>query len=234
MRTFFVSRTDADKEMAQWIAQELEAAGHTAYIQDWDSRPGKNFVEFMEKGAEFETIAVLSPGYLNSPHAMREWRAALLADTLIPVRVRECEVPKLHAAVVYIDFVGKTRDRARQDLLDGIKRDRVKRVAEFPGESGDPKVSIAKLPTVNSLLIGREAELKLLDEGWAIPKSTSFPSWLSEGLGKLRSPSTGGIAIKRRERSAYWAGPFIRRARRRIGKPRPSLSSITLCANGSA
>jgi tetratricopeptide (TPR) repeat protein len=184
MRTFFVSRTDADKEWAQWIAQELEDAGHSAIVQDWDSRPGHDFVEFMEKGAEFETIAVISPDYWSAVFTKPEVRAAFAAKTMIPVRVRECATPKLYAQHVFIDFVGKSRDEARQLLIDGIKRERVKREVEFPGESGDAKISIGKLPTVNSLLVGREAELKLLDEAWTNPKTNLVSIVAFGGVGK--------------------------------------------------
>ena len=105
-----------------------------------------------------ETIAVISPDYWSAVFTKPEVRAAFAAKTMIPVRVRECATPKLYAQHVFIDFVGKSRDEARQLLIDGINRERVKREVEFPGESGDAKISIGKLPTVNSLLVGREAE----------------------------------------------------------------------------
>ncbi len=138
----------------------------------------------MEKGAEFETIAVISPDYWSAVFTKPEVRAAFAAKTMIPVRVRECATPKLYAQHVFIDFVGKSRDEARQLLIDGIKRERVKREVEFPGESGDAKISIGKLPTVNSLLIGREAELKLLDEAWADPKTNLVSIVAFGGVGK--------------------------------------------------
>ena len=142
-RDFFISRTGADSEWAQWIAQELEAAGYTTLVQDWDSRPGQSFVEFMGKGAEAGcTIMVVSPDYWNARFTTPEWQAAFVNCSFIPVLVRGSEIRALLAQYVYIDLVGKTRDEARQLLLDGVKKERAKREVEFPGESGDPKVSV--------------------------------------------------------------------------------------------
>jgi hypothetical protein len=183
-RTFFISRTGADKDWAQWIAQELEAAGHSAIVQDWDSRPGRSFIEFMRKGAEHETILVMSPEYWKAVYTQPEWEAAFLADVIIPVRVRECAIPNLVKRLVYIDLVGKTRDEARQELLDGIKPERLKREVDFPGESGDPRDSIAKLPAVNPLLIGRDAELKQITAAWTDPAIRLVSIVAFGGVGK--------------------------------------------------
>jgi hypothetical protein len=36
---FFISYTGADQAWAEWIADQLEAAGHTTVLQAWDFRP---------------------------------------------------------------------------------------------------------------------------------------------------------------------------------------------------
>src|SRR5829696_4725671 len=41
---FFISYTGADQAWAEWIAEQLEAAGYTTLLQAWDFRPGENFV----------------------------------------------------------------------------------------------------------------------------------------------------------------------------------------------
>jgi conjugative relaxase-like TrwC/TraI family protein len=48
---FFISYTRADSVLAQWIAWQLEAAGYTTLIQAWDSRPGMNFLAWMNEAA---------------------------------------------------------------------------------------------------------------------------------------------------------------------------------------
>jgi hypothetical protein len=65
-KDFFISYNKADRAWAEWIAWELEAAGHTTIIQAWDFAGGSNFVLEMQKGltdAE-RMIAVFSPDYL--------------------------------------------------------------------------------------------------------------------------------------------------------------------------
>ena len=65
---FFISRAVADSDKAQWIAWQLEEAGYSVIIQDWDFRPGQNFVLNMHRAAEQcqRTIALLSPAYFKS------------------------------------------------------------------------------------------------------------------------------------------------------------------------
>jgi hypothetical protein len=42
MKDFFVSYNRADRDWAEWIAWQLEEAGYSVVIQDWDFRPGEN------------------------------------------------------------------------------------------------------------------------------------------------------------------------------------------------
>ena len=49
---FFVSYTGADQAWAEWIADQLEAAGHPVVLQAWDFRPGENFVLRMNQALE--------------------------------------------------------------------------------------------------------------------------------------------------------------------------------------
>ena len=184
-RDFFISRTGADKEWALWISQELEAASYTTFLQDRDFLPGDSFVARMQEGAECDcTILVMSPDYWKAAFTAPEWQAAFKRRRFLPILVKRCDVPALLSHYVWIDLVDKTRDEARQLLLEGVKRERRNHKVEFPGEAGDPKVSIAKLPTVNSLLIGREAGLKKLDEAWENPKTNLVSIVAFGGVGK--------------------------------------------------
>ena len=44
---FFVSYTSADRPWAEWIAWELEQAGHSVIVQAWGIQAGANFVVVM-------------------------------------------------------------------------------------------------------------------------------------------------------------------------------------------
>ncbi|HXD53764.1 MAG TPA: TIR domain-containing protein [Solirubrobacteraceae bacterium] len=142
---FFVSYTQADRPWAEWIAWQLEAANYGVIIQAWDFRPGQNWPLRMREAAEQaeRTLAVISPAFFTSGPTAAEW-AAVFADDVtgtnasyVPVRVRECEIPKLTKGTIYIDLVGLELDAAKKDLLAGIVAGRVKPEQEpvFPGTS---------------------------------------------------------------------------------------------------
>ena len=134
MTDFFISYNKADKTWAEWIAWELEAKGFTTVIQAWDFRPGSSFILEMQQaaaGAE-RTIAVLSPEYLASEFTQPEWAAAFAKDptgkkrSLLPVRVKKCDLAGLLPQIVYIDLVDKNEAEAQTALLTGIETGRVK------------------------------------------------------------------------------------------------------------
>ena len=62
VKDFFISYTKPDKAWAEWIAWELEAAGYSTIIQEWDFKAGGNFVVEMDNATKQSdrTIAVLS------------------------------------------------------------------------------------------------------------------------------------------------------------------------------
>lgn len=147
LRDFFVSYTSADKGWAEWIAWELEAAGHTVAIQAWDFQPGSNFVLEMQRATSQcqQTIAVLSENYLKAIFTQPEWSASFahdpqgLARKLIPVRIDRCHPEGLLKAIVYIDLVGLDGGQARRVLLDGIKgRAKPATPPAFPGSPAKP------------------------------------------------------------------------------------------------
>jgi hypothetical protein len=111
-RDFFVSYTAVNRSWAEWIAVQLEAAGHSTVLQAWDFRPGSDFIHKMQLATTSagRTIAVLSPAYFGSRFGEAEWRAAFVKDPtgelglLVPVRVQECQPPGLLASLVYMAF----------------------------------------------------------------------------------------------------------------------------------
>ncbi len=143
MTDFFISYNKADRDWAVWIAWVVEEKGYKTIIQDWDFRPGGNFVLDMQRAAaEAErTVAILSPDYLQSRFTAPEWAAAFAKDPtgekgiLLPVRVRKLELAGLLPQVVYIDLVGLDEGTSRVRLLEGIKRERAKpaKPPAFPG-----------------------------------------------------------------------------------------------------
>ena len=187
-RDVFVSYNRSDRAWAEWIAWVLEETGYSVAVQAWDSRPGQNFVFFMQEATRArQTVAVLSPSYLEASYTHSEWTAAFARDpqgterTLIPVRVAECEPDGLLGQIVYADLVGLDEDSARGTLLtafeergkpptaplfpgSGTRSIEARLKPAFPGPS--VAVSIGKLPVTGPTFVAREAELARLDAAW--------------------------------------------------------------------
>lgn len=133
-KDFFVSYNKADESWAEWIAWQLEEAGFSVIIQAWDFLPGQNFVLCMQHATiqATRTITVLSPDFLSAKFTQPEWTAAFaqdpngLAGTLLPVRVRPCELVGLLPQIIYVDLVGKNADEARAALLEATTSNRRK------------------------------------------------------------------------------------------------------------
>ena len=146
-KDFFISRNEADRGWAAWVAWELEEEGHTTILQDWDFLPGENFILRMNQASQQadHTIAILSQNYLDAEYTQPEWAAAFARGGLIPVRVRECELQGLLRQIIYIDLVGLGEQSAREKLLDGVRRvlagalgERIKKRTDFPGDDARP------------------------------------------------------------------------------------------------
>lgn len=101
-RDFFISRNGADRDWAAWVAWELEEEGYTTILQDWDFLPGENFILRMNEAAQQadRTIAILSRDYLEAEYTQPEWAAAFASRSLVPVRVRECELKGLLRPII--------------------------------------------------------------------------------------------------------------------------------------
>src|SRR5512132_2122157 len=166
---FFISYTNADLPWAEWIAWQLEAAGHTTVIQAWEFRPGSNCMLEMDRASQEaeQTIAVLSPSYLDAAYTHSEWARAFARDPkgekslLLPVRVLDCHLKGLLAQVVYIDLVGLDEEDAKNRLLAQVRRGRGK--PQHVGREADPRPAAVLEPA------GQEEPLArpLLGEGEA-------------------------------------------------------------------
>ncbi|HYP41321.1 MAG TPA: FxSxx-COOH system tetratricopeptide repeat protein, partial [Chloroflexia bacterium] len=124
--------------------------------QDWDFRPGSNFVMEMDKAVrEAErTIAVLSDNYLNAAFTYPEWAAALAQDPqgskrmLVPVMVGECKTKGLLNQIVHIKLVDLDEQTALQELLRGVQpvRGKRKNAPGFPGTKAQPRLITEQPP----------------------------------------------------------------------------------------
>jgi hypothetical protein len=125
MTNFFISYNHIDLAWARWIAWTLEEARFTTIVQDWDFRQPGNVEQKIGNAIETSerVILVLSPDYFESSFCTGEWTAAHHRDpgneqgTLLPVRVRECDLPSLLGPISRIDLMSKTETEAKEELL---------------------------------------------------------------------------------------------------------------------
>ena len=109
---FFISRTGADKAVAERIADIIREAGLTPFSQDEDFGPA-DFMRMMEKGFENapKLIVVLSDKYQLSEHCRKEYNTFLAHDPanlkkrVIVFRVSDCAPSGNLATLAYTDLV---------------------------------------------------------------------------------------------------------------------------------
>lgn len=207
-KDFFISYTAVDSSWAEWIAWQLEADNYRTILQEWDFHAGDNFIRDMDQATRQteRTIAVLSPDYFESRFGSPEWQEALRRDptgekgTLLPVRVRECEVTGLLASIAYIDLVGLDEAAAREKLLNNVRRERAK-------PSVAPAFPATSSPAFPSALSSaQEATFKRTDERYRealsrVPRLTQIqilhmgaPLMLADVYIRLRLSTSEGRA----------------------------------------
>lgn len=128
MKNFFVSYNKADKDWAEWLDWFVRSKGLTTFTQFNDIPWGTNFVSRMDEGLKQaeRLILVLSPDLLSSLYAAAEWTTVFSRDPdgskrlLLPIRVRECELPALLTPRVYLDLWDKDEEGAAAALAQGL------------------------------------------------------------------------------------------------------------------
>lgn len=189
---FFVSYNSKDTEAAVWISWQLESAGYSVVVQEWDFPAGSNFVLEMDKAAgdAKRTLVVLSPNFVTSRFTQPEWASAFAKDpagelrTIVPVLIAPTAVPGgLLDQIVHINLVGLERDVAAAKLIAGLNPGRSKPKVEppFPG-FGDQLTGNAIAPTTSGSLDWQPLAKPLA----ALPRDAVLPrGWASSGPAAL-------------------------------------------------
>lgn len=209
-KDFFVSYTTANQDWAEWVAWTLEQNGYTCVLQKWDFVPGQDFMQQMRRALDTCTqmIAVVSDDYFKSPNAGAELNAALVNDplgdrsALIPVRVEECKLGGIMRGRIYIDLVGRDRDQAKNDLLQGIEAARLGRRV-LPGEVKFPRppqypgseASAAKTTTTVAPAATNSSNVTVLYLGCETGAGLNLTGQ-AEQIGKMLSESPHGARFK--------------------------------------
>jgi hypothetical protein len=223
VKDFFISYNKADRLWAEWIAWQLEEDGYTTVLQAWDFRPGSNFILEMNRAATeaIRTIAVLSPDYLSARYTQPEWAVALANDptgengTLLPVRVRECDLHGLLPQIIYIDLVGLEESVAKNVLLAQVSRERAK-PANQPAFPITALRSVTEQPQFPTVTYTGEAESQELSAKARTDNKGPARSALP------KEPSLGPLVFKlcnRGQQVSTFADNFISNLKNRMGVP---------------
>jgi TIR domain len=178
MNDIFISYNVADRDWAAWVAWILEEAGYSVVVQDWDFRPGDNFVLRMDEAvrASDKTVLLLSNNFLRSRFTPPEWAAAFVADPtgsrhkIIPIKVAECDPEGLLRTLVHVDLVGLNEAAATTAVLQAF-RPRAKPVGRPsfpPGRGKNPAVFPVQSETAESRVIDARhphAPLRTINDG---------------------------------------------------------------------
>lgn len=230
-KDFFISYNKADRTWAEWIAWQLEAHGYTTIIQAWDFGAGSNFILGMQQAASTTrcTIAVLSPDYLTSLYTQPEWAAAFVQDptgqqrTLLPVRVRLCELRGLFASIVYLNLIDLDEAAATARLLAAVRGTRAKpsSAPSYPGQTLQPTTPAPRFPNSfppiwhvpypqNPLFTGREDTLTALYEALTSSRAAALtqPRALSGlgGIGKTQLAIEYAYRYRGSYQAVLWVG----------------------------
>jgi hypothetical protein len=108
----FLSHTSADKEFVRRLADDLIAAGHTPWLDEWEIRVGECIVTKVQDGlASSDYVAVvLSPEAMASGWVEKEWQSAYWDEiqkkkvVVLPILWRDCEKPALLKTKRHADF----------------------------------------------------------------------------------------------------------------------------------
>jgi tetratricopeptide (TPR) repeat protein len=107
----FVSYSHADADWVRTLAANLHNAGLEVFFDEWSIGPGDVLVHQLDQGilTSRSGILVVSPESLSRPYVRMEYaammgRAVEGKQRLIPVLLKDAELPPFLAALVHVDF----------------------------------------------------------------------------------------------------------------------------------
>jgi len=197
-RDFFISFNSADQAYAKAISDALRAAGFTTFFHPDDLDYGGYIPKWMNDALmnSRQMLALCSPKYMDEGAVFSEAEryARFWQDTrgeefkLIPVVLKEVEFPPLLAVYKRLMATNTTPAEAATAVVaalkkpEEIKEREVLQGTQPVGSTRQPAyVHTARLPeTAYERLVGRDAELRRLDNAWVDAK-TNILSLVAEG-----------------------------------------------------
>jgi hypothetical protein len=162
----FLSYQSGDAEWVAGLKNALEAKGIRVWIDQDQIRPGDLFIDALERGIRSSRCVALivSPASVRSPWVREEYNRALtLSHTagwelrLIPVLLRDAELPGFLASRSWVDFRDPSRYPESVDRLAfGITGKRAERPARPPLAAPAASSAVDEIAYLERA-IGREA-----------------------------------------------------------------------------
>ncbi|MBS7440297.1 toll/interleukin-1 receptor domain-containing protein [Pseudomonas syringae] len=128
----FLSHTSKDKPNVRAVANYLEDAGYSVWLDEWEMTPGDSLIKKISEGVESsdKLVVFLSPESIISPWVERELNGGLIMEIaeekglgskfVIPVLLEICKVPFFLREKIYANFANKDFQEACSELVSGI------------------------------------------------------------------------------------------------------------------
>jgi len=128
MARVFISYRRSDLPEIERLADEIRAAGHNVWFDEWEIRLGDSIVQRMEEGLESATHLVLccSAAGVNTRWMSREWMSALARQLngvgvrVLPVLLAGSAPPAILADLRYVDL-GRDWSTGVHELLRALR-----------------------------------------------------------------------------------------------------------------
>ncbi|MBG0811472.1 toll/interleukin-1 receptor domain-containing protein [Methylosinus sp. H3A] len=125
---FFLSYSNKNDAFALFVDDVLRKAGFRVFAQWRDIPVGSNFVHEMNEGLSRSErlVALLSPDYVESKHAISELASAYNDDAdgrsrkIVPLIIAPVEPPPLYRQVVWLQIFALSRDDAVKAILAAV------------------------------------------------------------------------------------------------------------------
>ena len=125
----FVCHNRGDKSTAERIAKEIIRAGHEAFFDKWDIRPGDSLIEKISEGISGSSylLVLLSKNSVKSNWVRKELEIALARQIkdkhikVIPCLLEDCDIPVFLEPIAYADF-RLSFARGIEELLPAITK----------------------------------------------------------------------------------------------------------------
>jgi tetratricopeptide (TPR) repeat protein len=112
IRDVFISYAHADQAWVEVLAENLHQSGLEVFFDEWEIGPGDVLVHRLDEGLRARNgVLVVSPVALERPWVQQEYAAMVTRAVdkqlrLIPVLLKDAEMPPLLASRVWVDFRG--------------------------------------------------------------------------------------------------------------------------------